>query len=146
MLKRTKPLRRGRKPRKVKTGSLKRKLDLAFGAMIRERDFGESCISCDKPPSQSGHFMRRELLATRWHPQNSNGQCSHCNCWLHGNLLEYADSLDRKYGAGTAARLRELSRMSWKPDRETLEKLLEAAKLGAEAYQETWNFYGAGAR
>lgn len=87
--------------------------------------------------------MRRELLATRWHPMNVNGQCSRCNCWLHGNLLEYQENLDKKYGMGTALSLRELSRISWKPTREALEKLLESAKLGAESYQETWEFYGA---
>lgn len=138
-----KPFKRGKPPKKVKNGTLKNKLDAAFSAMIRERDDTDPCISCKKNSvSQSGHFMRRELLATRWHPENSNGQCAHCNCWLHGNLLEYADNLDKKYGSGTSQKLRDLARTSWKPGREALENLLEAARLGAESYAEIWKFYG----
>lgn len=87
--------------------------------------------------------MPRGHLSTRWHPQNVNGQCNYCNCWLKGNQLEYQDNLDRKFGQGTALALRQLARISWKPDREALEKLLEAAKLGPESYQEIWDFYGA---
>jgi Bacteriophage Lambda NinG protein len=135
--------KRLRKRTKKPLGVLKRKLDSELAQMVRDRDEKAPCISCrNGGQKQAGHFMRRELLATRWHPLNVNGQCSHCNCWLHGNQLEYADNLDRLYGSGTAARLRQLARLSWKPTREALEKLLESAKLGHEAYQETWNFYG----
>lgn len=129
------------KKKSIKT--LKNKLDAAFSAMIRKRDAGNSCITCPKPLNQAGHFIRREILATRWHPQNVNGQCAHCNCWLHGNLLEYRVYLDEKFGEGTADRLHRLSRLSWKPDREALEKLIEAAKVGHEYYSEIWDFYGA---
>lgn len=138
-----KPLKRGKPPKKVKTGTLKNKLDSAFQEMIRHRDLEIACISCQKNRvSQAGHFMRRELLATRWHPKNVNGQCANCNCWLHGNLLEYQEKLDEKFGTGTALSLRELSRTSWKPSREALESLIEAAKFGHEFYSEIWKTYG----
>lgn len=147
MIRRRKPLRRGKRPRKVKIGSLRRKLDLAFNAMIRERDASDLCISCKKGAvEQAGHLIHAGLstrLSTRWHPQNVNGQCISCNHFKSGNLVEYTLNVDLKYGAGTAAKLRHLSRISWKPNREALEKLLESAKLGAESYNETWEFYGA---
>lgn len=137
-------IKRGKPPKKVKTGTLKNKLENAFSAMIRTRDYGLMCISCrTRPAMEPGHFISRRHLATKWHPRNVHGQCNYCNRWLHGNVLEYGDQLDAKYGLGTAMSLRELARMSWKPSHEALEKLLESAKLGSEAYQETWEFYGA---
>lgn len=140
------PIRRGKKPRKQKRGSIINKLDRAFKAMIRERDRDLGCISCKTGPvEQAGHLVHAGLsvrLPTRWHPKNVNGQCISCNHFKSGNLLEYALNVDEKYGHGTASMLRDLSRTSWKPSREALEKLLEAAKLGAEAYEEIWNFYG----
>ena len=147
MIKRT-PLKRSkkriRKVTKRPMGVLKRKLDSAFAKMIRERDRDLLCISCQKNKgTQCGHFIRREVLATRWHPLNCASQCSYCNCWLHGNLLEYQDGLERKHGAGTVQTLRRLANVSWKPTREALEALLATAQIDAEAYQETWNFYGA---
>ena len=147
MIRRNKPIKRNKPPKKVKTGTLKNKLDLAFKAMIRERDRDLGCISCRTGAvEQAGHLVHAGMsvrLATRWHPQNVNGQCVACNHYKSGNLLEYALNVDEKFGAGTAARMRELSRKSWKPDREALEKLIEAAKLGHQAYQEIWEFYGA---
>lgn len=143
----SKPLRRSKKriPRKSKKKipALKNRLTEAFQAMIRERDRDLLCIACgQKPGTQGGHFIRREILATRWHPQNVNGQCDHCNAWLHGNVYEYGQGLVQKYGEGIPEKLIALSRTSWKPSREALEALLATAKVGHEAYQETWNFYG----
>lgn len=145
-LKRT-PLKRSTKRIKKQTkkpiGLLKRKLDAAFGAMVMDRDAGKLCISCGKVPgTQPGHFMRRGLMATRWHPDNTHSQCFRCNCVESGNQLEYADQLDLSHGPFISTKLRELSRKSWKPSREALEQLLAAAKLGAESYQEIWEFYG----
>lgn len=146
MIRRTR-IKRGKPPKKVKTGTLKNKLDIAFKAMIRERDRELGCISCPNGHvEQAGHLVHAGLsvrLATRWHPQNVNGQCVQCNHYKSGNLLEYAVAADKKYGQGTADKLLQLSRISWKPTREALEKLLESAKLGSEAYAETWEFYGA---
>jgi hypothetical protein len=135
-----------RKRTKKPLGVLKRKLDAAFGRMVMERDRGKLCISCGKAPgTQPGHFMRRGLQATRWHPWNVNVQCFRCNCVESGNQLEYADALNGKnghLGGSCAIYLRRLAQTSWKPSREALESLLAAAKLGAEAYAETWEFYG----
>jgi hypothetical protein len=140
--KRTRIRKRTKKP----LGVLKRKLDEAFGKMVMERDKERLCISCVKWPTQAGHFMRRGFQATRWHPLNVHGQCFRCNCVENGNQLDYADRLDYRYGEGVALRLRRLAQTSYKPSREALESLLAAAKLGAEAYQEIWDFYGSEAK
>lgn len=139
----TKRIKRGKPPKKYKPSTLKNKLDAAFSLMIRERDQDSPCISCRKNPgTQAGHFVRREILATRWHPKNVNSQCGGCNCFVHGNLAQYAVGLEEKWGAGTLQTLAALGRTYWKPSREALEQLLAAAKLGAESYQEIWEFYG----
>lgn len=123
------------------------RLDYAFNAMIRERDRENGCISCRTGEvHEAGHLVHAGLstrLATRWHPQNVNGQCIKCNHFQSGNLLNYTLNVDEKYGQGTAAKLRQLSHVTWKPSREALEQLLAAAKLGHEQYNETWEFYGA---
>lgn len=146
-LKRT-PLKRSKKRiskvTKKAPGVAKRKLDLAFGKMIMARDHQLLCISCRKVPgTQPGHFMRRGLQPTRWHPQNVHGQCFQCNCVEASNPFEYYKAVDEKYGAGTAERLKQLARTTWKPDREAIDALLKVAlTLDAQAYLETWNFYG----
>lgn len=145
-LKRT-PLKRSKKriAKKSKRPSkgMTYKLDSAFGKMIMARDYQLLCISCKKVPgTQPGHFMRRGLQATRWHPQNVHSQCFQCNCVEASNPFEYYKAIDEKYGEGTAERLKLLARTSYKPGREALEALLATAKVGHEAYQETWEFYG----
>jgi hypothetical protein len=136
-----------RKRTKKPLGVLKRKLDAAFGKMVMERDKGSLCVSCmNVPGTQPGHFMRRGLQATRWHPMNVHCQCFRCNCVENGNQLEYAETLDWENGSGTSLRLRQLAQTSYKPSREALESLLAAAKLGAAEYQEIWDFYGSEAK
>jgi len=132
--------------KKTPLGRLKRKLDTEFGKMVMQRDAGLQCVSCGiKPGTQPGHFMRRGLQATRWHPQNVHTQCFRCNCVESGNQLEYAEFLDRRYGSGTSHYLRALSKTSWKPSSEALQALIESAKLGHESYAETWEVYGSDA-
>lgn len=146
-LKRT-PIKRSKKrihkATKKAPGVLKRRLTVAFNAMIRERDKQLLCISCQqREMTEAGHFVGSTPLATRWHPQNVNGQCSYCNCWQSGAKFTYGLNLNRKWGEGTAEKLEALGRTYWKPSREALEALLATAKLcDAEAYQEVWEFYG----
>ena len=128
--------------RKTPIGRLKRKLDRVFGQMVLERDAGERCCSCNGVATQPGHFMRRGLQATRWHPMNVHGQCFRCNCVESGNQLEYAERLDRRFGVGTSQRLRNLSKTSWKPTSEALEALIEACGEGFDAYLDIWALYG----
>lgn len=86
-----------------------------FSIWVRQRDIQMwgTCISCDKPitmeNSNAGHFMPaedcgRDLL---FDPRNVNAECEHCNAWDSTHLLTYAENLDKRYGKGTAASLRE---------------------------------------
>lgn len=86
-----------------------------FSRMIRERDIEKygTCISCGRAitmdNSDAGHFMPaadcgRDLL---FDERNVNAECSQCNAWDGTHLLGYADGLDKRYGPGTAAELRE---------------------------------------
>lgn len=92
-----------------------------FSQYIRKRDVEKygTCISCGKPITvdtcDAGHFMPakdcgRDLL---FHMQNVNAECSHCNAFDPTHLLGYAEGLDRRYGEGTAAKLRAM-RMEYK--------------------------------
>lgn len=85
-----------------------------FSLYVRERDVKKwgTCISCLRPisvdTSEAGHFMPAascgpELL---FDELNVNAECSRCNAWDETHLLSYAEELDRRYGVGTASRLR----------------------------------------
>ena len=74
----------------------------AFNAFIRERDKDLPCISCQrhhKGQYHAGHYLSRGA-----HPElafnelNNNKQCSTCNNYLSGNLLNYRVNLIKKIG------------------------------------------------
>lgn len=120
-----------KKPNRVK---LKRKLDIVFSPIIRERDKGKPCIDgCGRKGEQAGHFRRRELMATRWHPQNVNGQSAYCNAWDNDGY-RHAIGIDKRWGKGTAKKLEFLSRQTKQWSVEELLALIEACKLGYERY------------
>ena len=86
-----------------------------FGRHVRERDVKKYgvCVSCGKPITfetcDPGHFMPavdcgRDLL---FDEQNVNAECKQCNAWDDTHLLGYAEGLDKRYGEGTALRLRQ---------------------------------------
>lgn len=99
------------KSRKKDIPRLKKRLTKIFNAFIRKRDMklqGGVCISCDKPLSQAGHYLPTSLCpqpSMVFNEKNVNGQCSHCNCWLHGNQHDYAKNLNKKYGYDVVAEL-----------------------------------------
>jgi len=58
--------------------------DRVFSIYIRQRDKGISCITCKakwEENFQSGHFMSRRHLSTRWHFMNAHAQCPRCNLY-----------------------------------------------------------------
>ncbi len=122
----------------VSIARLKKKLDEVFNAYIRKRDsWGVyfTCISCGqtKPKElmHSGHFYARTFTATRWHEANSNGQCSACNTFKHGNLLEYRKGMIAKYGQEVVDELERLHNQPVKLDREWLIEQIEKYKSKA---------------
>lgn len=87
--------------------ALKKDLDKVFNAYIRKRDTLPNglfrCITCRefKPVRlmHAGHYLSAgHNPAVRWNEFNVNGQCSHCNTFLHGNISKYIDGMREKYG------------------------------------------------
>lgn len=86
-----------------------------FSRYVRERDVEKwgVCISCGRQITldtcDAGHFMPakdcgRDLL---FDFKNVNAECSRCNAWDETHLLGYSEGLDKRYGTGTAATLRQ---------------------------------------
>lgn len=86
--------------------ALKKDLDKVFNAYIRRRDTHNGmfkCISCGqfKPARlmHAGHYYSAgHHSAVRWDEDNVWGQCSHCNTFLHGNLVGYQTRIIERLG------------------------------------------------
>lgn len=123
-------------PRKPKSiARLKKELDILFARFIRQRDSKDgyfTCIACGKRKTvdlmHSGHFYARVFTATRWHEYNSNGECSACNTFLHGNLLNYRKGMIAKYGQKVVDELEAIHNKPIKLDRFDLERMIEEYK------------------
>jgi hypothetical protein len=74
----------------------------AVNAYIRERDYEKPCISCrkfHKGQYHAGHYRTTKAAPQlRFNTFNISKQCSICNNWLSGNLLEYRINLVKRYG------------------------------------------------
>ena len=78
---------------------LLKKTQEVFNRFIRERDADKGCISCGAEVQQAGHyFSQGHHSALRFNEFNTNGQCIRCNCFLHGNLINYRSGLIKRYG------------------------------------------------
>lgn len=120
------------------TMTLKRKLDKLFSKMVRARDADLPCVSCRlRRGEQAGHFVKREILATRWHPWNVNGECSGCNGFDTRHLIGYYQTIEQRYGGGTAEKLLQLSRVRWKCLPDQLERLILATD-NPQDYESEW--------
>ena len=102
--------------------------------MIRARD--SICITCDQPHEvmDCGHFRRRELMATRFHPMNLNAQGVKENRFEGGRTFEYGIAIDKKYGTGWSAFLNELSKKIEPWTTTELQQLRAAARMGSAVY------------
>lgn len=99
--------RKARKKKKDARESIKTRndwindLQKIFNKWIRQRDKGNSCISCGKTGKKenAGHYRsvggNPEL---RIEPLNCHLQCEWCNTYLHGNLINYRINLIKKIG------------------------------------------------
>lgn len=121
-------------PQAVKK-DLRKELEALCKAIVFTRDCGSpearegNCISCAKRTTlQWGHFIRQQ--DSKWlqyDPRNTGAQCGGCNGFLHGNVLKYADAIDRRDGHGAARRLREEAEYMdarWRPNKTTLGEML----------------------
>lgn len=105
------------------------KADKIFSRWIRNRDTIEGlyiqteeglsvpcgyCFTCNKPTAtegvltgDAGHFVKRGVWGLKYEPLNVHLQCNRCNHYLGGNDSWYAVNLDKRYGTGTALKLKE---------------------------------------
>ena len=93
----------------------KRQFKLACRAarrLARALDKGKPCISCGVTKASQwdgGHF-----LSMGAHPEmacdmrNIHRQCTRCNMFLSGNVLEYMDGLIQRYGEGYPDAVRQI--------------------------------------
>ena len=91
----------------------------AFSQFIRIRDCLRTtgtiayglCISCGKKFSygelQAGHLVAGRHNANLFYERGCFAQCRGCNVFLHGNVLNYMDSIVRLYGIEAIAEIRE---------------------------------------
>jgi len=98
--------------------ALDRKLWRLFSAFIRHRDCPGGwgvCVTCGKPKPyadlDAGHFVGRRYKATKFDERNVAIQCRSCNRFNSGESYAFGVWIDKKYGAGTAESLYNLSRM-----------------------------------
>ena len=71
---------------------------IAFNKWIRERDKNLGCISCGSQITEAGHYYSAgHHSALRFNEVNVNGQCTRCNCFMHGNLINYRNGLLSRY-------------------------------------------------
>jgi len=113
-----------------KVGNLKKlegDLDRVFSKFIRIRD-NYSCVTCGNHGNEAGHFKKRELRSTRWDEKNVNCQCTYCNRYISGNLIEYAIYLQKKFGYEIVVELNEKSKEIFKPTRSWLLEQIEIYK------------------
>lgn len=85
-----------------------REAQVAFNAWVRMRDAHQPCISCNAPPPDlsglhagrdAGHYRSVGSAShLRFHEDNVNGQCVHCNQWKAGCAVDYRIGLIRRIG------------------------------------------------
>jgi len=114
--------------------------------MIRERDRDEACIACGRfhDKYDAGHYRRRELMPTRFHPLNLNNEGTGCNRGTHNNKYGmkdmdlYRENIDKKWGDGTAQFLYKLSQTIESFTTDELEQLRSAARMGYPVYSQLY--------
>lgn len=77
---------------------------------------------------QSGHYIPRANLATRYIEHNQKPQCESCNCHKHGNLKVYKERLEALQ-PGLSEWLEEQSRLVAKPSKYELKELLSVLRV-----------------
>jgi hypothetical protein len=98
------------------------KLDRVFSEWVRLRDCNKDgyikCVTSGAlihwTEADAGHFMSREHMNTRWDERNVNAQGRGDNRFKSGKQFEHGLAIDKKHGAGTAAKLHIASKMEKK--------------------------------
>ena len=86
------------------------------------------CITCKEKvfwkEAHLSHFIHGHSKPTYLEPTNIHPSCARCNLHLSGNLAEYANFMNKTYGASEIERLITLSHQVWKPSRELYDQLI----------------------
>tara|TARA_R100000541_G_scaffold58441_1_gene69695 strand:- start:328 stop:726 length:399 start_codon:yes stop_codon:yes gene_type:complete len=98
----------------------KTKIDKPFHEYIRRANVNSdgygSCISCEKAihfsESDSGHFVSRKHLSTRWDEQNVNLQCRKCNRFEYGRQYEYSLALGAELSHSLLIKSKQVLKLS----------------------------------
>lgn len=103
------------------------KTQRVFNLYVRHRDEGLPCISCGKNIcDQAGHYFPvKGHSGLRFDEYNVHGQCSYCNCYLHGNQAHYRVGLVEKIGEKAVKDLEARSRTVYKWTRAELEEIIK---------------------
>lgn len=115
---------------------LKKELDRVFSIVIRTAKLDDAyratCVTCRRrdhwKKMDAGHYVPRQDLATRWMVENVWPQCKPCNGFRGGEPEKMAAWIDRVYGAGKAASIREKSRAPLKLNRQWIENQIATFK------------------
>lgn len=79
----------------------------AFNAWVRARDAGQPCISCGRfhqGKNDAGHYRTvASAPELRFEPLNCHLQCSPCNTYKSGDIVNYRISLVQRIGAEKVA-------------------------------------------
>lgn len=109
---------------------LTQKAQRIFNAWIRLRDKDKGCISCGAEVTEAGHYLSvGHHGAYRFNEMNVNGQCTRCNCFLHGNLIQYRQGLIKRFGEERVLYLESKSRAVKKWTRFELEQIIDIYSL-----------------
>lgn len=125
--------------KKKTTARLKKDLDMYFSRWIRLRDSKNgvgNCYTCGKSltikKGQCGHFIPRNILITRWEPDNCKMQCVGCNVWGNGKILDFEDHLVKDLGRKRVDALKASRFQIMKVDSVWYEKEIERYKKEVE--------------
>lgn len=85
----------------IRISDLKKRVQRVVNKYIRQRDADEACISCGqvKDKYDAGHYIAQGSSGyLRYDLNNIHCQCTGCNRFKHGNLIEYRINLIKKIG------------------------------------------------
>ena len=101
--------------KKQTTAQLKKKLDSWFSKYIRLRDSKDgygNCYTCGKrkhwKEAHCGHWIPRNILATRFNEDNCRLQCIGCNLFANGKFIEFRINLVKEIGEERVKALEDL--------------------------------------
>ena len=134
-----------KKPKKRTIKQWKTKIDPVFHEYVRRKEVDNhtglgKCVTCNKTfhfsELDSGHFMGRQHLSTRWDERNVHIQCRKDNRFLYGLQYEYSLFL----GDELSNELLQLSRQPMKRMEFEYEELFQEYKAKLKALKDIQNF------